>query len=115
MFVVKVWEKQASYKQLKFKLPEIGSIPKVKWTKLKESQHPAGHIFRGRISSLAFLWWWQHIASAAPNPIAARPTFPKMFGRSPDKSDHCRKCSDCHSYSENGRLRMFQTLDIRLF
>jgi len=38
---------------------------------------------------------------AAPNPIAVRPTFPKIFGRSPDESDHCRKCSDCHSYSEN--------------
>jgi len=43
-------------------------------------------------------------ASAAPNPIATRPTFPKMFDRSPDESDHCRKCSDCHSYSENGRM-----------
>ena len=44
------------------------------------------------------------ILLAAPNPIAVRPTFPKMFGRSPDESDHCRKCSDCHSYSENGRM-----------
>ena len=61
-------------------------------------------VFRERIRWLAFLWWWQHIASAAPKPIAARPTFHKMFDRSPDESDHGRNCSDCHSYSEKGRM-----------
>jgi len=34
-------------------------------------------------SWLAFLWWWQHIASATPNPIAARPTFPKCLADHP--------------------------------
>ena len=46
--------------------------------------------FRGRIRWLEFLLCWQHIASAAPNPIATRPTFPKMFGRSPTSSTTAR-------------------------
>ena len=69
---------------------------------LWENQHKK--VFCDHINWVAFLWWWDHIASAAPNPTAAQPDFPKTFGRSPDESDNYRKCPDCHNYSEDERM-----------